>query len=145
MSRGSRYDIGPVDDIVARMFDHGIGLREPFKQLGLKAVSFADLDLALDSLAVDDRENGPVFPDRNRLLVGIFNVSSVSQITTRTSTRKPSPRYSAAWTGSSKSTITLTLCSSTPNAESLVNPDGSTSLTRPSRVIPPPHCSMRTL
>ena len=64
------------------------------------------------------------------------------QITTRTSTRYASPSALRRPAVPTKSMRTLTRCSSTPSADTFMNPEGSTRRTRPFSGSPPPHCSI---
>ncbi len=83
-------------------------------------------------------------PTRNRALVGTFTALGASHTTMRTSTRKASPSRFHASAAVSKSISTFTRCSSTPRADTLVKPEGSTRRTVAASVSAPPQPSTST-
>ena len=76
------------------------------------------------------RKTAQPSPWRKAAPCGTFSTSSPSQSTRRASMRNPSPSAAQSRRGSVKAAMTLTRCSSTPSADSLVNADGSTLRTR---------------
>ena len=72
----------------------------------------------------------------------LIESSGVDSTTILASIRNPSPSVSRSHGGSTKSAITLTRFSSTPNAETFKKADGSTRRTTARRGIDPPQCSI---
>ena len=117
----------------------------PSTHFGFQPVLQAELHDPLPGDAVLDAEHGPLVADAEQGAGGrLEHVRSPRR--PRCGPRRGSRRRATARCcgGSTRSTITLTRCSSTPSVEILVNADGSTSRTRPLSGSSPPQCSSST-
>ena len=83
-------------------------------------------------------------PWRNNAPAGTLRASRASQTMILASTRKASPTLRRWSGGVRRSATTLTRCSSTPSADTLVKAAGSTRRTLACSGSPPPHCSNST-